>query len=139
MEFIDGTFYYQVDVDTSGGFELCPADSCEVGDQFCPAPGEETRKKFQLSARDPDQELVTKLETFFRDNDAEIAAAEYVENERGERFVHDVNMNTNYNQQAERDAGNGRRGMHRIAEFLGQELAGGVASGVQHGVRVRTR
>ena len=139
MEFIDGAFYYQVDVDTSGGFELCPADSCEVGDQFCPAPGEETRKKFQLSARDPDRELVAQLETFFRDNEAEIAAAEYVENEVGERFVYDVNMNTNYNQQAERDAGNGRRGMDRIAEFLGRELARVVASGAEHGTRGETR
>jgi len=122
MEFIGGAYYYQVDVDTSGGFELCPADVCEVGEQFCPAPGEEERKTFRLAARDPDRELVAKLEQFFQANDAEVAAAEYVENERGERFVYDINMNTNYNQQAERDAGNSRRAMHRVAEFLGSEL-----------------
>jgi hypothetical protein len=122
MEFIGGAYYYQVDVDTSGGFELCPADACEVGEQFCPAPGEEEKKKFRLAARDPDRELVEKLERFFKANDAEVAAAEYVENEHGERFVYDINMNTNYNQQAERDAGNGRRAMHRVAEFLGSEL-----------------
>ena len=122
MEFIGGAYYYQVDVDTSGGFELCPADVCEVGAQFCPAPGEEERKKFRLAARDPDHALVAKLEQFLKANDAEVAAAEYVENERGERFVYDINMNTNYNQQAERDAGNSRRAMHRVAEFLGSEL-----------------
>jgi hypothetical protein len=122
MEFIGGAYYYQVDVDTSGGFELCPADACEVGEQFCPAPGEEEKKKFRLAARDPDRVLIEKLERFFKANDAEVAAAEYVENARGERFVYDINMNTNYNQQAERDAGNGRRAMHRVAEFLGSEL-----------------
>jgi hypothetical protein len=122
MEFIGGAYYYQVDVDTSGGFELCPADACEVGEQFCPAPGEEEKKKFRLAAREPDRELVGKLERFFKANDAEVAAAEYVENARGERFVYDINMNTNYNQQAERDAGDGRRAMHRVAEFLGSEL-----------------
>jgi hypothetical protein len=122
MEFIGGAYYYQVDVDTSGGFELCPADVCEVGEQFCPAPGEAQKTRFRLAAGDPDRALVAKLERFFRDNDAEVAAAEYVENERGERFVYDINMNTNYNQQAELDAGNSRRAMHRVAEFLGSEL-----------------
>lgn len=122
MEFIGGAFYYQVEVDTSGGFELCPADACEAGEQFCPAPGQGEQSKFRLATRPPDAELVARLERFLRDNDAEIAAAEYVEDARGERYVYDINMNTNYNQQAERDTGNSRRAMHRVAEFLGEEL-----------------
>ncbi len=129
MEFIGGVFYYQVHVDTSEGFELCPADGCIVGEQFCPAPGQEEKKKFRISAMAPDAALVAGLTAFLRNNQAEIAAAEFVENERGERFVYDINMNTNYNQQAERDAGNLRRGMHRVAEFLGSELRRGATSG----------
>ncbi len=35
-EFIGGQFFYAVRVDASQGFELCPADVCQVGDQFCP-------------------------------------------------------------------------------------------------------
>jgi hypothetical protein len=128
MEFIGGAFYYQVHVDTSEGFELCPADGCVIGEQYCPAAGLEEKKKFRLSATAPDAALVAGLTSFFRNNEAEIAAAEFVENERGERFVYDVNMNTNYNQQAERDAGNLRRGMQRVAEFLGNELRRSVAS-----------
>ena len=123
MEFIGGEFYYQVEVDTSGGFELCPADACEAGAQFCPAPGQDAQNKFRLATRPPDAELVARLQRFLRDNDAEIAAAEYVEDGRGKRYVYDINMNTNYNQQAERDAGNSRRAMHRVAGFLGEELA----------------
>lgn len=127
MEFIGGSFFYRVEVDTAGGFELCPADECAVGDAFCPAPGEQQRKKFRLAASPPDTDLVSKLERFFAANDAQIAAAEYVEDAAGRRFVYDVNMNTNYNQQAEQDAGNTRRGMHRVAEFLGAELHGTTA------------
>ena len=134
MEFIGGRFYYQVDVDTTGGFELCPADHCDVGDHFCPTgesppqdaavPGSVAAKhKFVLSSETPDADLVAGLERFFRENDAEIAAAEYVENAQGERFVYDINMNTNYNRQAELDAGGARLGMDRVAEFLGAELA----------------
>ena len=36
-EFIGGQFIYAVEVDTSDGFELCPADACAVGEAFCPA------------------------------------------------------------------------------------------------------
>jgi len=134
MEFIGGRFYYQVDVDTTEGFELCPADNCDIVDRFCPTgdtPPQEAadptsavaRQKFVLAAGPPELGLVARLERFFRENDAEIAAAEYVENAQGERFVYDINMNTNYNRQAELDAGGARLGMERVAEFLGAELA----------------
>lgn len=124
MEFIGGEFYYAVEVDTSDGFELCPADACAVEDQFCPAPGEKADKKskFRLAEGFEDRELISKLEAFFRANDIEVAAAEFVEDAAGTRFVYDINMNTNYNQQAERDAGNKKRAMHRLAGFLGDEL-----------------
>ena len=123
MEFIGGRYYYAVEVDTSGGFELCPADACAVGEAFCPAPGEQPKQKFRLSQQAPDAELVARLERFLRANDAEIAAAEFVTSEAGERFVYDINMNTNYNQQAERAAGSGHDAMRAVAGFLGQELA----------------
>lgn len=35
-EFVGGEFVYAVRVDTSEGFELCPADACQIGDLFCP-------------------------------------------------------------------------------------------------------
>ena len=31
-EFVGGKHLYSVKVDTTGGFELCPADACEIGD-----------------------------------------------------------------------------------------------------------
>ncbi len=123
MEFIGGRYYYAVEVDTSGGFELCPADACAVGEAFCPAPGEQPKQKFRLSQQAPDAELVARLERFLRANDAEIAAAEFVTSAAGERFVYDINMNTNYNQQAERAAGSGHDAMRAVARFLGRELA----------------
>ena len=36
VEFVGGELLYAVRVDTSLGFELCPADVCQVGDAFCP-------------------------------------------------------------------------------------------------------
>jgi hypothetical protein len=46
-EFIGGQFVYAVDVDTTEGFELCPADVCTIDDAFCPA-GDEPRAKFKI-------------------------------------------------------------------------------------------
>lgn len=129
MEFIGGKYFYAVEVDTSDGFELCPADSCSVGDAFCPAPGSDggdvavkEKKKFRLTEQFNDPGLKDKLERFFRSNDIEVAAAEFVEDEDENRYVYDLNMNTNYNRGAERDAGDEKRAMHSLAEFLGSEL-----------------
>src|SRR5438067_5209146 len=36
VEFVGGDLLYAVRVDTSLGFELCPADVCQVGDAYCP-------------------------------------------------------------------------------------------------------
>lgn len=123
VEFIGGRYYYAVEVDASGGFELCPADACEVGEAFCPAPGAQPKQKFRLAAAAPDEDFLGRLQRFFQANDAEIAAAEFVADAQGRRFVYDVNMNTNYNQQAELEAGGERRAMRAVARFLGRELA----------------
>ena len=37
-EFVGGRFLYAVEVDTSSGFELCPADACTVGWPILPPP-----------------------------------------------------------------------------------------------------
>ncbi|WP_354470917.1 ATP-grasp domain-containing protein [Lysinibacillus parviboronicapiens] len=34
-EFVGGKFLYAVRVDTSDGFELCPAEACQIGDFYC--------------------------------------------------------------------------------------------------------
>jgi len=122
-EFIGGSFYYAVRVDAKDGFELCPADACGPDDAFCPAPGQTTNRpnKFRLlrNYHNPD---IPKYEQFLASSGMEIAAIEYVRDENGERYVYDVNINTNYNRAAESSAGDQRQGMRRIARFLGDEL-----------------
>ncbi|MEX1260765.1 MAG: hypothetical protein WEA58_07795, partial [Balneolaceae bacterium] len=121
LEFIGGKFFYAVQVDTSDGFELCPADSCVVGGDFCPAPGDTPTHKFQVTDFQ-DDELIGRLEQFFEANDIRVGAAEFVENAAGERFVYDININTNYNRQAEKNAGDNKRAMLEVARFLKKEL-----------------
>lgn len=122
-EFIGGEFYYAVQVDASGGFELCPADNCGPDDTFCPTSKQpsDSQNKFSIvpDYNNPD---IPKYEEFLAANGMEIAAMEYVKDAEGNRYVYDVNTNTNYNRAAEKRAGDQRQGMRAIARFLDKEL-----------------
>jgi hypothetical protein len=122
-EFVGGRFLYAVEVDTSQGFELCPADACAVGDANCPV-GETPRDKFTIidGIALP---LRARLERFLASAGIEVAGIEFIADERGRSLVYDVNTNTNYNPDAEARAGltgTARSGPGAIAEFLGAEL-----------------
>ena len=118
-EFIGGKFLYAVRVDTSEGFELCPADSCQIGDAFCPVGEEEERPKFQI-VDNVDSELIGKYEDFLAANGIDVGAIEFIQGTDGEIYSYDVNTNTNYNADAEAKAG--LYGMLQLAEFLGSAL-----------------
>ena len=118
-EFVGGRFLYAVEVDTSDGFELCPADACAVGDAHCPA-GEEPRAKFTI-VDDIDAALKRRYEAFLAANRIEVAGIEFIRGRDGVLYTYDVNTNTNYNPEAERRAG--RSGMAAIARHLGEALA----------------
>ncbi|MCL2853812.1 MAG: hypothetical protein FWE20_12445 [Defluviitaleaceae bacterium] len=117
-EFIGGKFLYAVRIDTRDGFELCPADVCQIDDLFCPVTGS-PRAKFEI-IRDFSSPLIPKYEAFLEVSDIHIAGIEFIEDEHGQAFTYDVNTNTNYNSDAERVAG--ISGMGAIAELLGKAL-----------------
>jgi hypothetical protein len=122
-EFIGGRFLYAVEVDTSDGFELCPADACAVDDAFCPA-GDEPRARFTIvDDIDPVSApgLKQRYESFLAANDIEVAGIEFISDAAGTVYTYDVNTNTNYNPEAEARAG--RSAMTTLARFLGDELA----------------
>jgi biotin carboxylase len=123
-EFVGGRFLYAVEVDTSDGFELCPADACAVGDANCPI-GEAPRDKFTIIEGIPDA-LHGRLERFLSATGVEVAGIEFITDTKGRTLVYDVNTNTNYNPEAEARAGwtgTARSGPGAIAKFLGSELA----------------
>jgi hypothetical protein len=123
-EFVGGRFLYAVEVDTSGGFELCPADACAIGDASCPV-GEAPRDKFTIVDGMPDA-LRLRLERFLAGSGIEVAGIEFITGTDGRTLVYDVNTNTNYNPEAEARAGRtgtARSGPGAIAAFLGAELA----------------
>ncbi|MEE8189271.1 MAG: alpha-L-glutamate ligase [Kiloniellales bacterium] len=120
-EFVGGKFLYAVRVDTSDGFELCPADACNVENAFRPTDAPKPNK-FTIE-RDFAHPILENYERFLADNGIEVAGIEFITDRSGELFTYDVNTNTNYNAQAEAEAEVPLTGMRAVARFLGEELA----------------
>lgn len=116
MEFINGKFYYAVEVQTGGGFELCPADACEID----PTRPDRSIPNFTI-LDDFWIPEIERCEAFLAANQIEVAGMEFLENDRGERFFYDVNTNTNYNTQAEKSSPKGHNGLAQVAQFLKKE------------------
>ncbi|MGP4065632.1 ATP-grasp domain-containing protein [Oceanobacillus sp. M65] len=118
-EFVGGEFVYAVRVDTSEGFELCPADACTIEDLFCPAEEQEAPAKFQVR-KGFDHPVLEKYKQVLKGNDIQIAGIEFIEDEDGNLYTYDINTNTNYNSEAE--ANYGTYGMLEVAKYLGGKL-----------------
>lgn len=117
-EFVGGRFLYAVRVDTSEGFELCPADACQVGEAFCPVGGV-AQSRFEI-VDDIESDLKASYERFLAVNGIEIAGIEFIVGADGLVHTYDVNTNTNYNPDAEEKAS--RSGALAVADFLGELL-----------------
>lgn len=122
-EFIGGKFLYSVKVDTSEGFELCPADACSIKEESNGA-GERNdphikSPKFTIleGVRDP---IIDKYEGFLKQNNIKVAGIECIQDENGTLYTYDVNTNTNYNAEAEQRSN--QFGMLELAQYLGDQL-----------------
>ena len=124
VEFVNSKFLYTVEVDASEGFELCPAcpedqiniPQQQIAGEFCPTTG----NKFNIIKNYRENELTKKYENFMSANGIEIAGIEYLTDKNGTIYTYDVNTNTNYNSQAEKNSE--IKGMRSIAHFLKEEL-----------------
>ena len=124
VEFVNSKFLYTVEVDASEGFELCPAcpedqiniPQQQIAGEFCPTTG----NKFNIIKNYRENELTKKYENFIAANGIEIAGIEYLTDKNGTIYTYDVNTNTNYNSQAEKNSE--IKGMRSIAHFLKKEL-----------------
>ena len=111
MEFVGSKFIYAVEVNTSEGFELCPADECQI-DSNCPT-GKES--KFSI-IQDFKIKNLSSYEAFLSDNDIGIAGIEIIIDKDGLVWTYDVNTNTNYNALAEEQSK--KSAPLQIAEYL---------------------
>ena len=126
MEFIGGNFIYSLKVFSKNSFELCPADACEVDlDQFCPVDEindiNDSQPSFFIDD-EPDKDLAKQLTIFLKKHQIEVAGVEFIRNKDGVPIFYDINTNTNYNLNAEKQSKINKNGMEEIALFLKSEL-----------------
>jgi len=122
-EFIGREFFYAVRVDTSEGFELCPADSCQITDPSCMfEAGNDPKQagKFEI-LKDFRPPFLKRMQQVMASNDIHVAGFEFILDAAGDAYVYDINTNTNYNSAAERRAG--VSAMERLADYLGEVAA----------------
>ena len=113
-EFVGGKFLYAVKVDTSEGFELCPADVCQMpSSAVCPAVAPAAKFQVLEGFTHP---LIPRWEAFLAANNIGVGAIEFATDADGQAWSYDVNTNTNYNPEAEAKAG--VSGMGAIARHL---------------------
>ena len=109
VELVGSRLLYAVDVDTSDGFDLCPADACRA----------DGGSLFTLREH-IDPSLVARYESFASYHGLEVVAFEHVETADGRLLTYDVNTNTNYN--ADIEAVAPRSGPQAIAHLLRRAL-----------------
>ena len=123
VEFIDREFFYAVRVDTSKGFELCPADACSHEEGFCATEVQanypfDIIPNFEKSLEG--KELIPKMISLMQNEEIDVAGFEFVTDISGRHYCYDINTNTNYNSDAEHRFG--LFGMQRLAEYLGDQF-----------------
>ena len=117
VEFVNSKLLYAVQVDATEGFELCPADPCNLEEKYCPANPD--GNKFMI-LKDYKNTEISKYQSLIKSNGIEIAGIEHIKGKDGQHYTYDINTNTNYNSIAEKKSS--LKGMQTIAKFLFNEL-----------------
>lgn len=118
VETVGYEYVYAITADaTRGGFQLCPADACELDNNGRPVAAASLfalREGF-------DHPIIGAFLGFARKHHLEIAGFEFIETADGRFVTYDVNTNTNYNPAVEAAAP--RSGPAQIAQYLQRVLA----------------
>ncbi len=96
VEVLDDRFLYAIRIhnDPAGGFNLCPADICQV-----PTDGQATadKKPLQIEVAEAPTWVVETVLRLFRDAGIDVGGVEYLESERDGRFyLYDINALSNF-------------------------------------------
>lgn len=118
VETVGYEYVYAITADAArGGFQLCPADACELDENGRPKEAESLfalREGFE-------HPIIDTILGFARKHQLEIAGFEFIESADGRIVIYDVNTNTNYNPDVEAAAP--KSGPAAIASYLQRILA----------------
>ncbi|HYH13563.1 MAG TPA: hypothetical protein VD789_14485 [Thermomicrobiales bacterium] len=113
VETVGYEYVYAITADAArGGFQLCPADACEMDERGRP---KEAPSLFALR-KGFEHPIIDAFLGFARKHRLEIAGFEFIESADGRLVTYDVNTNTNYNPDVEAVAP--KSGPGEIAHYL---------------------
>lgn len=132
VEALDGQFLYAIRIynDPNEGFNLCPADICQVPD---PGAAATTKTPKKIEVAEPPQWVIEDVLRIFASAQIDIGGVEYLESERdGATYLYDVNPISNFVTDAPRLVGfdpfvRFADYFERRAALPGRHLAGSVA------------
>ena len=123
IETVGYAYVYAITADTErGGFQLCPADACELDEYGQPKQAASLfalREGFQAP-------VIDQVLGFARKYKLEVAGFEFIEAADGRTVVYDVNTNTNYNPDVEAIAP--KSGPAELARYLKRVSAESLAT-----------
>ncbi len=99
VEVLDGHFLYAIRIhnDPSQGFNLCPADICQVEEAPTPASLAVAKKPLKIEAASPPGWVIDGVVRIFQAGGLDIGGVEYLESERdGQIYLYDVNALSNF-------------------------------------------
>lgn len=118
VETVGYQYVYAITADTArGGFQLCPADACELDEDGRP---KQAASLFALR-EGFEHPIVDRFIGFARKYKLEVAGFEFIEAADGRLLTYDVNTNTNYNPDVEAIAS--KSGPGEIAKYLQAVIA----------------
>ncbi len=119
VEVVGGEFVYAITADTArGGFQLCPADACAVGQGHVSSPNGSGLFALRAGFAHP---IIGQYLDFARRHRIEIAGFEFIETVDGRIVTYDINSTTNYNPEIEATAP--RPALPAVALFFRRLLA----------------
>lgn len=118
VEVVGKQFVLAMRSNTSDGFELCPSDACQLGEQTNPdvCPAEGPASKFSTSPLTADDPLVAKYIAMCEGEGLDLAGIEFVEDADGNRYTYDINGTTNYSGVFAEQVG--IEGMWEVAKYI---------------------
>jgi glutathione synthase/RimK-type ligase-like ATP-grasp enzyme len=97
VECLDDHLLYAIRIhnDPSQGFNLCPADICQVSEDNCPVDAAKAGRKVEVA--EPPGWVVDGVLRVFRASGIDVGGVEYLESERdGRIYLYDVNALSNF-------------------------------------------
>jgi hypothetical protein len=127
-EIVGGEFIYAITADTArGGFQLCPADACAIGEPGPPGTAAAAEPSMFALRAGFSHPILSRYVDFAARHGIGIAGFEFIETADGRLVTYDINTTTNYN--AEIEAVASRPALQAVAGYLGRLLAAEQARG----------